>query len=184
MSWQHGWIDPDGIDIFPGFAICCGWLSHRFCFSAGSPSGGCFKSVRPKDGFGLRSFPAMDRYLLHFSQVTGWIPPPRRRVGNCGRFGSVISSAPSPVCLRCAFCVIPISKRRSNSPTRAGPASLSLVFFAKSGNFWSSYRWIGVFWAAAAVLLTITPYPSILYGVFAALTCVVIAKGDRSFLDE
>jgi eukaryotic-like serine/threonine-protein kinase len=58
----------------------------------------------------------------------------------------------------------------------------SLAFFAKSGNFWSAYRWIGSFWALAAVLLTFTLSPSIVYGVFAALTCVVIAFSDPSFL--
>ena len=79
-----------------------------------------------RGGFGSRSFPAMDRSSPHFSQVTGWIPPPCRRVGNCGRFGSVISSALSSVWSRCEFCVIPTSKRRSNFRTRAGPASLRL----------------------------------------------------------
>ncbi len=59
----------------------------------------------------------------------------------------------------------------------------SLVFFAKSGNFWSAYRWVGVFWSLVAVLLAFTPSPSIVFSVFAALTCVVIAKGDRSFLN-
>ena len=62
----------------------------------------------------------------------------------------------------------------------------SLVFFAMSGNFWSAYRWIGAFWAAAAVLLTMTryPYAPILFSVFAALTCVVIAKADSAFLEQ
>lgn len=60
----------------------------------------------------------------------------------------------------------------------------SLAFFAKSGNFWSAYRWIGSFWALAAVLLTFTLCPSIVYGVFAALTCVVIALSDPSFLKD
>ena len=60
----------------------------------------------------------------------------------------------------------------------------SLVFFAKSGNFWSAYRWVGSFWALASVLLTVTPAPSIVYGAFAALTCVVIALSDPSFLNE
>lgn len=58
----------------------------------------------------------------------------------------------------------------------------SLVFFAKSGNFWSAYRWIGVVWAFVTVLLAITPYPPIVFGLFAAATCVVIAKGDRAFV--
>jgi hypothetical protein len=61
----------------------------------------------------------------------------------------------------------------------------SLVFFAKSGNFWSAYRWIGAFWAVAAILLAITPpYAPILFSAFAALTCVVIAKGDSAFLEQ
>ena len=58
----------------------------------------------------------------------------------------------------------------------------SLAFFAKIGNFWTAYRWIGSFWAVAAVLLTFTQYPSIMYGAFAAVTCVVIAWSDPSFL--
>jgi hypothetical protein len=61
----------------------------------------------------------------------------------------------------------------------------SLVFFAKSGNFWSAYRWIGAFWAVAAILLAIKPsYAPILFSAFAALTCVVIAKGDSAFLEQ
>jgi len=60
----------------------------------------------------------------------------------------------------------------------------SLAFFAKSGNFWSAYRWVGSFWALAAVLLTVTPGASIVYGAFAALTCVVIALSDPSFLND
>ena len=60
----------------------------------------------------------------------------------------------------------------------------SLAFFAKSGNFWSAYRWIGSFWALAAVVLTVTPSPSIVYGASAALTCIVIALSDPSFLND
>jgi serine/threonine protein kinase len=60
----------------------------------------------------------------------------------------------------------------------------SLAFFAKSGNFWSAYRWVGSFWALAAVLLTVTPARSIVYGAFAALTCFVIALSDPSFLND
>ncbi|MCS7469197.1 serine/threonine protein kinase [Stieleria sp. ICT_E10.1] len=60
----------------------------------------------------------------------------------------------------------------------------SLVFFAKSGNFWAFYRWIAVGWAIVAVLLTVISYPPITFSVFAAITCVVIAKGDSAFLEE
>ena len=35
---------------------------RTFSVLAGLPFGGYFKSVRPKDGFGSRSFPAMDRF--------------------------------------------------------------------------------------------------------------------------
>lgn len=60
----------------------------------------------------------------------------------------------------------------------------SLAFFAKSGNFWKTYRWIGAFWSLAAVLLTRMPCQPVVFGIFAAATCFSIAKGDRSFLDE
>lgn len=60
----------------------------------------------------------------------------------------------------------------------------SVAFFAKSGNFWTTYRWIGMFWSFAAVLLAVVPFAPILFGIFAAATCVLIAMCDRSFLDE
>jgi serine/threonine protein kinase len=58
----------------------------------------------------------------------------------------------------------------------------SVAFFAKSGNFWPAYRWIGVGWSAIAVLLAIIPTVSpIAFGMFSALTCIIIAQGDREF---
>ncbi|MDX1928055.1 MAG: serine/threonine-protein kinase [Pirellulaceae bacterium] len=59
------------------------------------------------------------------------------------------------------------------------------AFFAKSGNFWPAYRWIGVLWAIASVLFAMMPkYSSILFGSLAVLTCVTIARCDKSFFDE
>jgi serine/threonine-protein kinase len=65
-------------------------------------------------------------------------------------------------------------------------AALScVVFFAKSGNFWVGYRWIGVFWAATAIVMAAAPDISpVLFGGVAALTCVVVARGDDAFQDE
>lgn len=60
----------------------------------------------------------------------------------------------------------------------------SLVFFAKSGNFWSGYRWVGVAWSLIAVLMALTAWAPVLFGVLAATTCIVIARMDRSFLDD
>ena len=58
----------------------------------------------------------------------------------------------------------------------------SVVFFAKSGNFWTAYRWIAGAWAVSAVLLAAIPTVSpIAFGVFAALTCILVARGDREF---
>lgn len=58
----------------------------------------------------------------------------------------------------------------------------SVALFAKSGNFWPAYRWIGAAWAAIAVLLAlISTVGPIAFGVFAALTCITIARGDREF---
>jgi hypothetical protein len=60
----------------------------------------------------------------------------------------------------------------------------SVALFAKSGNFWPAYRWIGGAWSAIAVLLAFIPTVSpIAFGVFAALTCITIARGDREFWD-
>lgn len=59
----------------------------------------------------------------------------------------------------------------------------SLVFLAKSGNFWSGYRWIGFAWSFVAIWLALTDWAPLLFGVLAALTCVLIARLDRSFLD-
>ncbi len=58
----------------------------------------------------------------------------------------------------------------------------SVAFFAKSGNFWPAYRWIGAAWSAIAVLLAAIPtFGPIAFGIFAALTCIFIARGDREF---
>ncbi|MFY9252544.1 MAG: serine/threonine-protein kinase [Fuerstiella sp.] len=58
----------------------------------------------------------------------------------------------------------------------------SVALFAKSGNFWTAYRWIGVAWSVIAVLLAAIPTVSpIAFGFFAALTCIIIARGDREF---
>ena len=60
----------------------------------------------------------------------------------------------------------------------------SVALFAKSGNFWPAYRWIGAAWSAIAVLLAFVPTVSpIAFGAFAALTCIIIAHGDREFRD-
>ena len=61
----------------------------------------------------------------------------------------------------------------------------SVVFFAKSGNFWTAYRWIGAAWAVIAVVMSVTPGISpILFGGAAALTCVLIARGDDAFQED
>ena len=58
----------------------------------------------------------------------------------------------------------------------------SVVFFAKSGNFWTAYRWIAGAWSVIAVLLAFMPSVSpIAFGVFAAVTCIITAFGDREF---
>lgn len=60
----------------------------------------------------------------------------------------------------------------------------SVAFFAKSGNFWTVYRWIGGAWSVVAVLLAFIPTVSpIAFGVVAALTCIITALGDREFWD-
>jgi eukaryotic-like serine/threonine-protein kinase len=60
----------------------------------------------------------------------------------------------------------------------------SLAFFAKSGNFWSGYRWVGVAWSFIAVWMTLTAWAPVLFGTLAATTCIIIARMDRSFLDD
>ncbi len=50
--------------------------------------------------------------------------------------------------------------------------------------FWAFYRFVGAGWAFVAILLTVAPNPPITFAVFAAITCVVIAKGDKAFLEE
>lgn len=58
----------------------------------------------------------------------------------------------------------------------------SVAFFAQSGNFWSAYRWIGVAWTGMALLLSMVPDLSpLLFGAAAAMTCVLIARGDQAF---
>lgn len=61
----------------------------------------------------------------------------------------------------------------------------SVTFFAKSGNFWIAYRWFGMAWSLAAIVLTMDPFLSpAIFGVFAAITCVVTARGDKSFDEQ
>ena len=61
----------------------------------------------------------------------------------------------------------------------------SVTFFAKSGNFWISYRWLGVAWSVVALILTIDPFLSpVIFGACAAITCVVTARGDSSFDEQ
>lgn len=64
-------------------------------------------------------------------------------------------------------------------------AAISAVaLFAKSGNFWAAYRWIGIGWCAIAVAIALMPgMSSILFGFSAALTCIVIARGDKAFAE-
>ena len=58
----------------------------------------------------------------------------------------------------------------------------SVALFAKSGNFWVAYRWIGICWSVLAVAISLMPGISpILFGCSAALTCIMIARGDKSF---
>lgn len=58
----------------------------------------------------------------------------------------------------------------------------SVVFFAKSGNFWSAYRWFGTAWAGIAVVMSTIPDLSpVLFGGAAAITCMLIARGDDAF---
>ncbi len=64
-------------------------------------------------------------------------------------------------------------------------AITSVTFFAKSGNFWIAYRWLGVAWSVAAIVLTIDPFLSpAIFGGFAAITCIVTARGDPSFDEQ
>lgn len=61
----------------------------------------------------------------------------------------------------------------------------SVVFFAKSGNFWSAYRWIGAAWAGIAVVMSMIPeFSPLLFGGAAAMTCVLIARGDDAFHED
>lgn len=60
-------------------------------------------------------------------------------------------------------------------------AITSVVLFAKSGNFWTAYRWIGIAWSGIAVSMALMPEKSpILFGCAAAITCIVIARGDQA----
>jgi serine/threonine-protein kinase len=68
-------------------------------------------------------------------------------------------------------------------PVLAGISSV--VFFAKSGNFWTTYRWIGAAWAVIAVVMSVVPEVSpLLFGGAATLTCAVIARGDDAFGED
>ncbi len=59
----------------------------------------------------------------------------------------------------------------------------AVVFFAKSGNFWTMYRWIGTFWGGLAVAIALLPTVGpIIFGVSAGLTCAIIAWGDDAFV--
>ncbi|MCU0707883.1 MAG: serine/threonine protein kinase [Pirellula sp.] len=61
----------------------------------------------------------------------------------------------------------------------------SAVFIAKSGNFWASYRWIGLAWAILAILFSLAPESNAIgFGVAAAITCIWIARGDRAFREH
>jgi serine/threonine-protein kinase len=64
-------------------------------------------------------------------------------------------------------------------------AAISAVaLFAKSGNFWAAYRWIGICWCVVAIAIVLMPgSSSILFGCCAALTCLVIARGDKAFAE-
>lgn len=58
-------------------------------------------------------------------------------------------------------------------------ALTSVVFFAKSGNFWRVYRWIGGLWALNAVAMSFLPELSpVMFGFAATVTCFAIALGD------
>jgi hypothetical protein len=57
------------------------------------------------------------------------------------------------------------------------------VFFAKGGSFWVGYRWLGVAWSLIAIFLTLTDWAPLMFGVFAAITCIIIATMDRPLVD-
>lgn len=58
----------------------------------------------------------------------------------------------------------------------------AVVFFAKSGNFWRVYRPIGALWTISAIVLSLLPaYNAVIFGGLAALTCVLVARGDEAF---
>lgn len=65
-------------------------------------------------------------------------------------------------------------------------ATLSaLAFFAKSGNFWTGYRWIGLFWLSTALLMSLQlAWGPLLFGIAAAMTCVWIGRGDPELRDR
>ena len=64
-------------------------------------------------------------------------------------------------------------------------AAISVVaLFAKSGNFWTAYRWIGICWSVIAIAIALMPGISpILFGCSAAMTCIAIARGDKAFIE-
>jgi hypothetical protein len=67
----------------------------------------------------------------------------------------------------------------------AWAAITSVVLFAKSGNFWKAYRWIGIAWSGIAVSMALMPEISpIQFGCAAAMTCIVIARGDKAFATD
>lgn len=95
--------------------------------------------------------------------------------------GHLVGSLACMACLRILFH--PDFERTVTVFYPCWAALSAVVFFAKSGNFWFAYRWIGTFWAFAAVILAFTgSYSPLFLGVFAAVTCVVIARGDHEFL--
>lgn len=57
------------------------------------------------------------------------------------------------------------------------------VFFAKGGSFWAGYRWLGIAWSLIAIFLTLTDWAPLMFGVFAAITCFIIATMDRPLAD-
>ena len=94
--------------------------------------------------------------------------------------GHAVGSLASLISLRIMFHPDPYRAIAAFYPCWAVISSVAL--FAKSGNFWTAYRWIGVAWSMIAVLLAFFPAVSpIAFGLFAAMTCIIIARGDHEF---